>query len=673
MRRRAVAAAALAVLVAAVGAGEALGWPFLAGPLEGALTQALQRRVSLATQAPDQEKEPGFRVRFLGGLRLQAPYVEIAAPAWSDAPHTLQAEALLLELRYIDLWRAHRGQPLHIQRLQARQLDGDLERRADGRATWPLGELPAAGAAATPPAAVPSVGHLQVDAGRLRYRDAVLALDLDTRWSLEAAANPDPGAGAGPVLRLATQGRYRGLPVQGEAVAAGALPWTVDAATAAAVPVHVQATIGRARFSFDGRSADALHLGGLTGRFSLQGPSLAAVGDPLGVTLPTTRAFRSAGRLAKQGDTWHVVVDEATVGSSRLNGAFRYDGGRAVPVLTGRLGGSRLMLVDLGPAVGVATPEVADKPPAGKLLPTRPFDLPSLRAMDANVLVDVAEVDLDTTWLQPLRPVRTHLQLAGGVLTLRDLDARTAQGRLRGDLTLDGRAATALWTADLRWSAVRLEQWIRQTRAAGAPPYVTGRLNGRAKVQGQGRSTAEILASLSGTLRSELREGTVSHLAIEAAGLDLAQALGVLIKGDDSLPVYCAVADLAVDKGALRPRVMVLDTRDSTVWVDGSLSLAQETLDLRGIVVPKDFSPLALRTPLNVRGSFADPQVSLQAGPLAGKLAASALLALVNPLAALLPLIDTGDGDSGDTGMAGCRNLKPPKADAAPAPAAPKG
>lgn len=665
MRRRAVAAAGVAALLAAVVAGEALGWPFLVGPLERALTQALQRRVDLGTQGHEPGVHPGFRIRFVGGLRVQAPHVEIAAPAWSDAAHALQAEGLALELRYIDLWRAHRGQPLHIQRLQARTLDGDLERRADGRATWQVGEPPAASAVAAPPAPWPSFGHLQVDEGRLRFRDAPLALDLDTRWSLQA--------GAGPVLRLTTRGRYRGLPLQGEAVAAGALPWTVDAASATPVPVHVQATIGRAQFSFDGRTADALHLGGLTGRFSLQGPSLAAVGDPLGVTLPTTRAFRSSGRLAKQGDSWHVVVDDATVGSSRLNGAFTYEGGRAVPVLAGRLGGSRLMLVDLGPAVGVATPEVEGKPPPGKLLPARPFDLPALRAMDANVLIDVAEVDLDTAWLQPLRPARAHLQLAGGVLTLRELDARTAQGRLRGDVTLDGRAATALWTADLRWSAVRLEQWIRQTRAAGAPPYVTGRLNGRAQVRGQGRSTAEILASLSGTLRSELREGTVSHLAIEAAGLDLAQALGVLIKGDDSLPVYCAVADLAVDKGVLRPRVMVLDTRDSTVWVDGSLSLASETLDLRGIVVPKDFSPLALRTPLNVRGSFADPQVSLQAGPLAGKLAASALLALVNPLAALLPLIDLGDGDNAGQGAAGCQNLKPPKGDAVPGPAVRKG
>ena len=48
----------------------------------------------------------------------------------------------------------------------------------------------------------------------------------------------------------------------------------------------------------------------------------------------------------------------------------------------------------------------------------------------------------------------------------------------------------------------------------------------------------------------------------------------MMVKGDDALPIQCNVADLAVDKGVARPRVFVLDTRDSTVWIDGSVSLA---------------------------------------------------------------------------------------------------
>ena len=224
-------------------------------------------------------------------------------------------------------------------------------------------------------------------------------------------------------------------------------------------------------------------------------------------------------------------------------------------------------------------------------------------------------------------------------------------------MALDGRGAKALWSANVRWDGVRLERWIHQERKGGVPPFVSGRMNGRADLKGEGRSTAEILATLKGTARTELQGGAVSHLMVEAGGLDVAQALGVLFTGDDALPVQCAVADLVAQDGLFRPRVMVLDTTDSSVWVEGTLSLATEALDLRAVVMPKDFSPLTLRTPLHVGGSFAKPEVSVEKGPLGVKLGAAFLLGLINPLAALIPLVDPGDADAAKRGAAGCQSL----------------
>ena len=685
-RRRPVAtglAALLLILLVALGVGEATGWPMLAGPLQRLMANKLERRVSLSAPAPTQpDVSPSFSLRLLGGLRLRAAELEIGAPSWSTLPHLLLARDVALDLRYIDLWRAYRGQPLRIERLQAATLDANLERLADGRASWQFRAPPAA--APIQPLVLPQFGTLQVADGTLRYRDKPFDLDVDARLALADSsgvaplpASPASGAGApssAPVngLQVNASGRYRQFPLTLTLSSSGVLPWAADPAVAAPVPVTMNATIGRASFFFNGSAVDALSLRGLSGRFSLKGPSLAAVGDPVGVTLPTTGAFRSTGMLFKEGDAWRVTVDDATVGASRLNGAFTYEAGRSVPLLSGRLGGSRLLLADLGPVVGT-TPAVASttagevggvaKPlgntakAKGKVLPDRPFDLAALRAMDANVLIDIRDVDLNTSLLEPLRPLHAHLQLTGGVLTITDLDARTADGRLMGDLRLDGRTATALWNADLRWDGVRLERWLKLARADGAPPYVSGRLNGRATLRGQGRSTAEILASLKGNVRTQLRDGTVSHLVIEAAGIDLAQGLGVLFKGDDSLKVECAVADLVADGGVLRPRVMVIDTPDSAVLVDGSLSLATEALDLRAVISPKDFSPLTLRTPLLVRGSFAHPQVSLDKGPLGRKLVTAALLALVNPLAGLIPLIDPGDSAAADRDAAACPGL----------------
>jgi AsmA family protein len=365
------------------------------------------------------------------------------------------------------------------------------------------------------------------------------------------------------------------------------------------------------------------------------------------------------------------VFDTAAIGASRLGGAFTYDPRPVRPLLSGRLTGSKLLLADLGPAVGApaqmspAVPDaaLADSNPKranarpGRVLPDREFDLPSLRAMDANVLVSIDNLDLGSSVLEPIKPLRTHLVLTDGVLSLRELEARTAQGRVFGNVQLDGRSTLARWTADLRWAGVRLESFIHQKRGGDAPPYVAGRLNGQARVEGQGKSTAAILGSLGGGVRTQLLGGTVSHLAVEAAGLDIAQGLGMLVKGDDALKVQCTVADFAVAKGVLTPRVFVLDTPDSTLMIDGSVSLASEALDLRVRAAPKDFSPLALRTPVRVRGSFADPSISLEPGRLAGRVGAAALLSFINPLAALLPFIDLGEGEDAARGTDACKAL----------------
>ncbi len=663
-------AAALLALVACVAIGEWLGWPFLANPVQRLLSERLERRVLLSDGVGvdrylDVESDREFSLRLIGGLRLQVTHLEIAAPVWSRAPHTVRARDVELDLDYTDLWRAHRGQRLRVARLKASSLDAQLERLADGRASWQVGPAPTATPLAPPP--LPQWGSLQVGSGLVQYRDAPLAIDVNARLSLQGDATPAP-ASPGQRLQVDISGRVRKLPVKIEAVAYGVLPWAAGEVPSQPVPLSVQASVGRAQFSFLGSATEVASLTGLTGRFSLKGPSLAAVGDVLGgVTLPTTAPFRMDGLLHVLGDSWRTQILDATIGRSHLNGAFVYDAARNPPLLSGRLGGSRLMLVDLGPVVGTTAivpavavgtgAEVKPSQAAGKVLPNRPFDLPTLSAMDANVLIDIANVDLNTSYLEPLEPLRGHLVLQGGVLSLRELEARTAQGRLAGEVGLDGRNAVALWNAKLRWDGVRLERWIHQKRASGAPPFVSGAMSGQATLTGQGRSTAEILASLKGPLRSELRGGSISHLVIEAAGLDIAQSLGVMIKGDDALPVHCAVADLVADRGVLRTRVVVLDTSDSTVWIDGSLSMVSEQLDLRAVVSPKDKSPLALRSPLHVRGSFADPQLQLEKGAIGGKLAASVLLGLINPLAALLPLVDMGSAEDAGRGATGCQGL----------------
>lgn len=635
-RPRVVAVTVLLLLLTGIAIGEWRGWPFLESPLQNLLSGQLERRVRFIDDAPGT-----FAMRFIGGVRLHSARLDIASTSWSTAPHLLDGRDVALRLRYIDLWRAWRGQPLRIESLQAGALDAHLERLADGRASWQFA------AASSPDETTewPRFGEVRINDGLLRYSDLRHDVTLEARVSVA-------GEQADSVLKVDLTGAYRDQPVQVTLRARGTRPESASEAQTTAVALTVSGSIGRAILDFTGSGRGVQDFAGLTGRFKLAGPSLAAIGDPIGVTLPGTPPFRATGTLTKSGGEWRVGIDDATVGSSRLKGDFLYRAGADRPLLSGRLGGARLLLADLGPALGGVRPA----PREGKVLPGGAFDLAALRAMDADIAIDIAEVDLGTPLLGALQPLRAQLGLAAGVLSIGELEARTAEGWLKGDIGLDGRGDLALWSADMRWGDVRLEKWLRQART-DAPPYVAGRLGGRATVTGQGRSTADILASLKGRVQVQLRDGRMSHLVVEAAGLDLAEALGLLVSGDSTLPLDCAVADIQAEAGVLRPQVMVLDTEDSTVSVSGSLSLAAETLDLTAIALPKDFSPLTLRSPLRVQGSLADPHVSLEKAPIGMKMAGAALLALLNPLAALLPLVDAGSIDEADRLAAGCAAL----------------
>ena len=682
-------------LVVAVVACEALGWPFLATPMQHWLGKTLDRRVEFGDEAGG---HGGVRIHLLGGISVTASRIEIGAPDWSQAPHMLLASDARLQLGYVDLWRAWRGEPLHVEGLEASSLDSTLERRADGKASWQFGKK-APVEDSDKPANLPTFGELKVGDGHLTYADEILPTAIDARFALSDGSAPAPGADAasgaasavagGIVvraggaasgvsaaaraavlapgesgLRLNATGQYRKLPVRIELRTAGVLGLFVQGKEAAAQPLKLIATIGHADLSFEGSTTDPLHFAGLQGRFTLAGPSLAAVGDPLGITLPTTPAFKTHGTLAKDGGVWKAVFEDATIGTSRLTGAFTYDRRPKVPLLSGKLGGSRLVLADLGPAVGA--PAAGEAPPpssrtAGgeRVIPDKKFDLPSLRAMNANVLIDIGMFDPGTTLIEPLRPVRGHLLLADGVLTIADFEGNTADGRLAGFLQLDGRGAQALWTADLRALGINLARWLRLKRDAAAPPYVSGKLDALVKVKGAGRSTAEILGSLAGDIRIHLRDATISHLIVEAGGLDIAQALGVFIKGDDALPILCNVVDLDVAAGVATPKVFVLDNKDSTIWIDGNVSLKTEALDLRAVVSPKDFSPLTLRTPIHVRGTLGKPSVALEPKKLAGKAGAAVLLSLLNPLAAIIPFVDPGARQAAKEAAAQCAALVP--------------
>lgn len=624
-----VVALGAALVLAALALGEIAGWPFLRGPLARQLAGVTGSGVSL---------DGPFRAQLLLHPGIEVGRMSIGASAAVAVPHLLQAEGVVLRWRWGDLWRARQGAALRLKALEADQIDAHLVRLASGATSWPPASSPRAedGERA---ATLPQIERLVLKAGTVVYRDEALRIDLSTRIAQSS------GPHTALPWRAEASGRYQGAPVDLLAQAGATLPLLLQSeAGAALTPLRLSGRIGSTELDFDGATG-ALWAGqGMRGDITLRGASLRRSAMALGITLPDTPPYRLRGRLARHGAVWSLVTPDTTVGSSALSAALQFDRGTEPPTLSGHVGGRRLAFVDLAPAVG------ADQPPrnSARVLPDERFELPSLAQMNANVRVDLAQLDFGSPSLAPVTDLRLHLTLVNSALQLNDLSARVAGGVLSGSMRLQADQAPPRWQAALRFAEVDLARWIRAVAQPAAPAqehapaYLGGTLNARLSLRGTGNSVAEVLGGADGQLHLALLDGHMSQLVTEALGLDAAQALGLLIAGDQALRLNCARAEAVIRNGVLKTRHAVLDNDDSTLFVQGGASLRDESLRLRVVAQPKDFSPLSLRTPLNVSGSFQRPRVQIEASGLLARAAGALLLGALAPPAALLAFMDLG-------------------------------
>jgi len=638
----------LLALVLAVIVCEIVGWPFLRQPLQQLLQDKLHRSVEI---------ERPFRLQLLGGIRLQVGGLKLAAPEGFDAPYFVDAHGLDLALRYRDLWSLKETDPYRIEAIRADQLNAYLLRRADRHASWEF-ELDDSGS----PRPFPLIEQLAVNQGQAKVADAVTNAQLAVTFFTEEGEHL-----ATPESRVKVNGQFRKLPIQGELVTQGFLPVATQGSKSPPINSQGWLKYGAVNAQFRGAVYDLFGTQRVKGNVEVKGASLADVGDLLDLTFPRTASFKVSADIEKGIDQWQVNIPSAHIGHSRLSGQFVYDFAPETPMLRGKLQGSLLMLADLAPAFGATQDNPAAKAHPGKLFPDESLDFTTYGRMNADIDVHLDAVDLGHAFKQRISPLKLRLTLIKHKLSLAELEASTAQGTLTGALSIDAHDSSNAdlspppapeWDIQLAVRDIRLEHWLKVTpadnKAPGKPPpsakqssspspaYISGKLNGKAKLQGRGRSTAALLKSLDGQLALMVRQGEISHLVVEAAGLDIAQAVGVLIKGDQPLPMQCAAMGWHAKQGVLTPEAAIIDTPVTTVNILGDINLGQEQLNLKLQASPKNFSPLTVRSPILVTGPFVDPKVSLSPGPIAARVAGGVLLALINPFAAILPFLDPG-------------------------------
>src|SRR6202163_1021752 len=624
--RAAIVLATMGVLVIAV---LFFPWNLLRGPIASYFGHQLGRPVAIAGD---------LNVRLGWTPRIQVDDVSIGNAPWSEEPQMVHVQRINLRVELVSLFT---GAPV-VPTVELVEPQVLLEKNKDGAANWLFGDGGYA----------PDVrlGTIDVERGVVRYRNPALRADVSVKLQSSPAAADTPAS-----LRFSGDGTFRGeaFRIDGQGLGLSALRKVGDPYQ---LSLHAQAGATDVRFAGTVVPSEVEHV---KGDLQLQGKDLSQLYPIVPLPIPWTPPYKLSGQLAHREKHWSYRQFKGTVGDSDLAGDFQVDLSQARPSVTADLASGRFDYKDLGGFAGLPPGESTSGVKTGeqqkatvrravsaRVLSDEPFKLDRFRIADA----DIKFRGISVTWTDaPIDNLSTHLFLKDGVLRFEPLDFGIGGGHVVAKLSLDANREIARTQGEIEVRNVELKQIFPKL---ASPQGTAGRFGGRASFKTQGNTVAAMFASANGEGAMIMHGGEASTLTLVMTNLDLARAAALLLQGDKTSEIRCAVASFGVAKGQMAPDLLVIDTTAVTINGSGGIDFREEKYDLHLKAQSKKASLLALRGPIVIEGTFKTPAIHPDAGQLAARLGASAGLAAVTPPLALLALVDFGGAPDVD-----CRAL----------------
>ena len=604
-------------------------WNWFKGPIERKVTRETGRAFHI---------DGDLDVDLGRTLTIRADGLRFANAPWAREPQMATTRRLEFDLRF---WPLLRGE-FRVPRIVLDAPVVHFQRNAGQPGNWVFGDGDESSV---------HFRNVRIADGRLTFFEPANKTDV----SLDVASRPRGPGDAEPPIALAGGGTWKANAFTLEGTAESPLelraserPYRIDR-RAAAGPTRAHAT---------GNLLDPLRLRDFDLQLALSGANMDDLYPLIGVALPPTPPYALKGRLTRSVDspvrsTWRYDGFSGTVGDSDLAGyAHVSAGGSARPHLRADLRSRRMDLDDLGGFIGLAPKagrgettnrELAAKASAqaasARLFPDDPWNLSKLRAMDANVRLRAARIE---TRKLPVDDMDATLALRDGVLTLDPLNFGVADGNVRSSIRMDARERTIRHTISGSARGLTLSKLMPESVQLGKT--AVGKVGGDVAIRSSGNSIARLAANAGGEADFGMGRGQISKLLMEYAGLDLAGILKIKLTRDQQIPIRCAYADLAIRNGIMTPRAMVFDTSETRLNAEGTIDLRNERLDLTVKPRTKTFSPLSLRSPLHIEGTFKNPDLRPDYARIGLRAAGAAVLASIAAPAALVATTDLGQG-----------------------------
>lgn len=569
-----------------------------------------------------------FHVKLGSTTDISLRQVEFSNPEWARDPNMAKADLIVISVNLPALLSGR----IVLDQLHLEGAAVNLERSADGKRNWTLAK------SEDSQATTPEIRKLSVKNSLLRYIDPVHEAELQAQVNTN---DNDPLLPVNTVL----SGSYKKLRIAGTA-STGSVLSLQDSSTP--FPAKIDVSLGKTAIKINGTLSDLIKGGIIDAKLSVAGPDLSLLYPVIPVVLPSSPPYRISGQLKRNGAVFRYEEFDGIIGKSDVSGTASYTA-NTPPTLKMVANSKQLDLADLGPLIGLKPKRVAaskstsnDAAPTnapGKVLPNQAFRLERLNAMNADVTLVAGK--LLRPGDVPLEDMRVHLRLDSGQLTLMPLEFGFSGGKIAANVTLDGRQNPIAAQAEIDLRNIKLRQLMPDSKMMRNS---AGTVGARIRLRGNGNSVAGMLATADGEASLAMAGGELSGLLLEAINLNGTGILKYLAFGDQSLPNRCSAASFDVKDGVATSRAMVFDTAISNIQGEGTIDFRNEQLDIRLNAKPKRKSIFVARTPIHIEGSFAKPDYTLEAAPLLARGGAAVALSVINPLAAVLALVETGPG-----------------------------
>jgi uncharacterized protein involved in outer membrane biogenesis len=626
-------------------------WSWLRGPLQSYVSKKTQRTFTIS----DLDVKLGLRPTII------LENLVFGNADWGRPEPMATAKKLEFSVSLRDLFEGR----ILLPRVALTDARIVMEQLKDERKNWILSD---------PSDTSPSrfrIGAMSVNIGHLEYFDYgipfAITVDASTfdpevlKKVIDAEAKPE---NARYSARFKFVGKYRDATFSGNALTGEVVSFQE---TGVPFPLKGNLIAGTTELDVEGTVTDAANLSGIDVGLHIAGQTMANLYPFLLLPLPASPPYDLRGHLILKGNEYTLENLDGKIGSSDVQGRAAYVKREPRPLLTAELHSKLINMSDLGPLVGVKTKESLGKPKATqsatgtkaeaataerqqngeRILPAGSFEGSRLQAIDAEVTLEAKKLKAPTN--VPFENMRAALKLHDAVLKLDPLEFGFAGGQIISHITLDARQPIIKASIQTNMRHLQLNHLVPENPKVAK---AVGNVGGQIDLRGAGNSIADMAAKSDGKLSAVLTGGHISNLLDALSGLNGGKALQVLVRGDQDIAVRCGGVAFDVKAGKGTASVFVVDTEQTQITGVGGFDSEKESLDMKIEPKPKKPGILSLRTPIRVSGSFRNPEMALEKGPLALRGGAALVLGLINPLAALIPLIETGPGVDTD-----CKNV----------------